>query len=576
MRDPRLVPPELPANLYLADPAFQDLLRDQLGAEGYAWGEPLLERMGELAAQVIPPLAAEADAHVPELVQYDAAGVRLDEVRYHPSYREMIRLAYGSGLAGMFYDSGLRAKYGYVPHALVFGMGYLFGQAEQGLYCPVCMTEGAARLIDRFGDEALRARYMPGLTSRDPATLLQGAMFLTEKQGGSDVGANDAIARREGDQWRLYGEKWFCSNAGEAGVMMVLARPEGAVAGTRGLGLFVMPKHWEGERNHYRIDRLKDKLGTRSMATGEFTLEGAYAHQVGEINRGFKYMTDMLNLSRTYNSVAALAIMRRALTESVSYASNRPAFGAQIDRYPMVRATLSGMAVELEASTALVFEAIRLLDLCDSGKATEDERRMMRLLTPMIKYHTGRQAVRFASEACEMLAGNGYVETFVTPRLYRDAQVLPIWEGTTNILVLDVLRCLVKEQAGPALAATLRSKLAQVVHPALAGIRARLENDVATLETTLRQLLSQDEALVTLHAKAWSDRVIRVYEAVLLLVQAERELGRGRDRKVRISKLHAARFLDPQVFGSEGWCADPAWHADYELIARQLAPTTAG
>lgn len=552
-------------NYYHADPAFQAMMSEALGPEGMAWARPLLEDMGRMAAQDIVPLAEDANQNPPVLVQYDANGNRIDEVKVHPAYREMTRLAYGAGLGGMFYEPAMRAKHGYVPHALVFGLGYLFAQAEQGLYCPICMTEGSARLVDLFGDDDLKARFLPGITARDLESLLEGAMFLTEKQGGSDVGANETVARQVDGQWRLYGDKWFCSNAGEAGVMMVLARPEGAQPGTRGLGLFLMPKHLEdGSRNHYRIHRLKDKLGTRSMASGEFTLDGAIAYPVGDLSRGFKYMTEMLNLSRTYNSVAALAIMRRAYTEARDYASQRAAFGKTIDHYPMVRQMLTSMVVELEAATAFVWEAIRYLDRVDQGTASEEEQVMRRLLTPMIKYHTGKQAIRFASEACEMLGGNGYIETFVTPRLLRDAQVLPIWEGTTNILVLDVVRCLGREGAGPILLAELRRRLSASKAEASAHWRMVLAREADRLEQALGDLSSQDEVRLQLHAKTWSDRAIRLYEAVLLLGQADRELATGNARKLAILARHVELFLVPREFGMEGWCEDATPHELFE------------
>lgn len=561
-------------NYYHADPTFQALMQEALGPEVLAWARPLLEDMGRMAAQDIVPLAEEANQNPPVLVQYDANGNRIDEVKIHPSYRELTRLAYGAGLGGMFYEPDLRKRHGYVPHSLVFGLGYLFAQAEQGLYCPICMTEGSARLVDLFGDADLKAKYLPGITSRDLETLLEGAMFLTEKQGGSDVGANETVARRVDGQWRLYGDKWFCSNAGEAGVMMVLARPEGAQPGTRGLGLFLMPKTLDdGSRNHYRIHRLKDKLGTRSMASGEFTLDGAIAYPLGDLGRGFRYMTEMLNLSRTYNAVAALAIMRRAYVESLAHATERAAFGKTIDHYPMVRQMLTSMVVELEAATAFVWEAIRYLDKVDQGTATEGEQAMRRLLTPMIKYHTGKQAIRFASEACEMLGGNGYIETFVTPRLLRDAQVLPIWEGTTNILVLDVVRCLGREGAGPLLLAELRRRLSEAKAEALAPWRTYLAGEVDRLEKALGDLAGQDEVRMQLHAKTWSDRAIRLYEAILLLGPADRELGRGNARKLAVLAMHVDRFLAPKEFGAEGWSGDAAPHALFEGLAHH-APLT--
>lgn len=558
-------------NFYEAEPAFQDLMKEVLGPETFAWAEPLLKDMGRMAAQTLPPLSEDAENNPPFLIQYDPLGNRIDEVKIHPSYHEMIKLAYGAGLGGMFYDQDLRKQHGNVPHALVFGLGYLFSQGEQGLYCPICMTEGSARLLDLFGDEQLKQRFMPGLTSRDVETLYQGSMLLTEKQGGSDVGANETIARKVDDHWELYGDKWFCSNAGEASVMMVLARPEGAPEGTRGLGLFLMPKTLEdGSRNHFRINRLKDKLGTRSMPTGEFTLEGAIAYPLGDLGRGFLYMTEMLNLSRTYNAIASLGLMRRAIHESLSYARERSAFGKSIDQYPMVRKTLVEMVTELEASQAFVWEALRLLDRIDSKKADEAEQRLHRLLTPMIKYHTARQAVRFASEACELLGGNGYVENFITPRLLRDAQVLPIWEGTTNILVLDVLRCLRKESASEPLFKTLKAGL-ESDEPALAEIKAFLEQEISRLAAALQELFAQDMDLLTYHAKTWSDRAIRLYEAVLLFGQAKREVAAGKGRKLAILGIHCDRFLKPQVFGEPGWCSEALPNCLFEAIVHHDA-----
>ncbi|MBO9539776.1 acyl-CoA dehydrogenase family protein [bacterium] len=559
-------------DFFASDRAFYRLLRRRLPAHQWEWGLAQLQEMGRMATEVIPPLAELANQHPPTLKAYDPWGERIDEVQCHPSYKEMTRLAYGAGLGGMYHDPAVREQ-GKVSHALAFGLGYVFAQAEQGLYCPICMTEGAARLVATFGDEALKARYLPGLTSRDPETLLQGAMFLTEKQGGSDVGANLATARQVGDHWELYGDKWFCSNAGEAGVMMVLARPEGAAPGTRGLGLFLMPKTWaDGSPNRYRINRLKDKLGTRSMPSGEISLDGARAFAVGEVGRGFAYMTEMLNLSRIYNSVASVAVTRRALYECLKFSRERATFGHLIEQYPMVRRQLVEMTIEHEASMALVWEAIAFLDRQDDGLATPEERKLLRLLTPQIKYHTARQAVDFASMACEFLGGNGYIETFVTPRLLRDAQVLPIWEGTTNILVLDVLRCLEKEGAQAPLFETLRARLGALRQSRLAPYRDQALSALDRLIAAFDQLAAAQEGR-TLFAKEWSDWALRVYQATLLLEGAEEELESGEGRGLAIAVKFLRRHFERQAFGAPGWGTDSSDHTLFEAIARH-APLT--
>ncbi|HEY9900545.1 MAG TPA: acyl-CoA dehydrogenase family protein [Pantanalinema sp.] len=560
-------------DFFASDRSFRRLMQRRLPPEQRDRGMAWLQEMGRMATDVIPPLSELANQHPPTLKAYDAWGERIDAVECHPSYREMTRLAYGAGLGGMYHDPALRAREGGVSHVLAFGLGYVFAQAEQGLYCPICMTEGAARLVAAFGDEALKARYLPGLTSRDPETLLQGAMFLTEKQGGSDVGANLATARQVGDHWELFGDKWFCSNAGEAGVMMVLARPEGAPSGTRGLGLFLMPSTWvDGSANRYRINRLKDKLGTRSMPSAEISLEGARAFAVGDLGRGFAYMTEMLNLSRTYNAVASVALMRRALYECLGYAQERAAFGHLIEAYPMVRRQLVEMTLEQEASMALVWETIALLDRQDDGLATLEQRKLLRLLTPQIKYHTARQAVDFASQACEFLGGNGYVETFITPRLLRDAQVLPIWEGTTNILVLDVVRCLEKEGAHEVLFESLRARLGALRQPESAPYRGQALAALDRLVQGFQQLASAGQER-TLFAKEWSDWAIRVYQATLLLESAEEDVALGEGRMLAIAAKFIRRHFERQAPGMGGWGADLSDHTLFEAIARH-APLT--
>jgi len=229
-------------------------------------------------------------------------------------------------------------------HAFTF----LFNQAEFGMGCPINVTDGCAKLLNNFGSEALKAKYLDGLTQTDMSKLTQGGQFMTEKEGGSDVGTLTTTAVQEGDHWRLYGEKWFCSNA-DAQVVMLLARPEGAGPGTRGVGLFLMPRHLDdGSQNHYRIVRLKDKLGTRSMASGEIKLEGAIAYAVGKLDRGFVQMAEMVNSSRLSNGVKSTALMRRAHHDAMTVARNRMVFGQRIIDLPLARRQLMKIALATE------------------------------------------------------------------------------------------------------------------------------------------------------------------------------------------------------------------------------------
>src|SRR3546814_919950 len=237
---------------------------------------------------------------------------------------------------------------GTAPPAVKYTFQYLFVQAEFGLMCPVSATETSAFLIARYGDEGVKRRFLDRMTTTDMGRLLKGAQFMTEKAGGSDVGGIELTARRTGDRWRLHGEKWFCSHA-DGDVALLLARPEGAPAGTKGLALFAMPRTLDdGSRNTYRIVRLKDKLGTRSMASGEIVFDGAEAFLVGEAEHGLKQMLDQVNLSRLSHGVRAAAMRRRCLNEAKVVAKNRSAFGRRLIDMPMVPRQLAKLTTPTE------------------------------------------------------------------------------------------------------------------------------------------------------------------------------------------------------------------------------------
>jgi alkylation response protein AidB-like acyl-CoA dehydrogenase len=301
-----LMPDTQGINFYTSDPDLSFLLRRHLSDDDSERAHVLLTVMGQVASQRMDELAQIANRQGPVLVQYDKYGRRIDEVVFHPAYSELERIAYEDfAIAACSHREDALGWPGRVPQPVKFALGYLGMQAESGVFCPVSMTDALARVLERYGSEALKQRFLPGLTALTMSKLQQGAMFLTEKQGGSDVGLTATIAKPRphmqnglSPEWELWGDKWFCSNV-SADVILTLARPEGAPAGTRGLGLFLVPKTLEdGTRNAYTINRLKDKLGTRSMATGEVTLHGAQAYQVGALDRGFVQMTEMINLTR--------------------------------------------------------------------------------------------------------------------------------------------------------------------------------------------------------------------------------------------------------------------------------------
>ncbi len=308
-----LMPDTADLNFYTADPDLAFLLRQHLSEDEYERAQPILTRMGAVASQRMDELAATADRQVPVLAQFDKRGQRVDEVIYSSAYRELERIAYQDfAIAACSHREGALDWPGRVPQPVKFALGYLGMQAEAGVFCPVSMTDALARVLERYASEPLKQRFLPGLTALSLEDLQQGAMFLTEKQGGSDVGLTSTVAKPRAatatdeelqPEWELWGDKWFCSNV-SADLILTLGRPEGAPAGTRGLGLFLVPRTLEnGQHNNYTINRLKDKLGTRSMATGEVTLNGAQAYLVGDLERGFVQMTEMINLTRIWSDL---------------------------------------------------------------------------------------------------------------------------------------------------------------------------------------------------------------------------------------------------------------------------------
>ncbi len=418
-----------------ASPLLQRICRTRLDPAC----EPRLAAMGERAAKEVAPLAQIANRESPRLITHDARGDRVNSVEYHPAYREMEEIAYGSGMITVNYTDP-------PAHSRTFGfaLGYLFAMAEMGLYCPLCMTDGVARVLTRYGTRDQIDRVRPQLIATNREALWTGGMFLTERAGGSDVGANETVERNG----RLTGHKWFCSNV-DADAVLVTARPEGGAQGTRGLQTYLLLQRGNPG---VTIERLKEKLGVRSMPTGEVTLTDAPAELVG----GFAAITEMLNLSRLYNSVAAIAVMGRAIHEARWYIERRRAFGKPVIEWPLARDVLRDLEMQHERAMLLTFATIGAMERADAGDA--DSARMLRILTPMTKAVTGKLAVPCVSEAMELIGGNGYIEESPMPRLLRDAQVLPIWEGTTNILVLDAVRTAKKERGHELLLAQIEKE----------------------------------------------------------------------------------------------------------------------
>lgn len=439
------VPDSRGLNLYRADPALARLASLYLPEDLDAHLAPHLDRLGALAGGSLDVLAHEADRNPPVLRHRTRQGDDRQTIEKHPAYREMERLAFGEfGLAALSHRNGVLGWGEAMPPAAKYLLTYLFVQAEFGLLCPVSMTDSLTRTLRKFGSAELVARYLPGLTSQDLDGLHQGAMFMTEQAAGSDVGGTlvSAVAAADGT-WRLHGEKWFCSNP-DAELAMVLARPEGAVAGLKGVGLFLLPRvRPDGTANAYRIVRLKEKLGTRSMASGEIRLEGATAWLVGDAGAGFKQMADMVNNSRLSNGVRAAGLMRRAVSEALFVARHREAFGRRLIEMPLMRRQLAKMIVWSEQARSMFLQTAEALRRADAGEAGAYA--LLRVLTPLLKFRACRDARRVTGDAMEVRGGCGYIEEWGDARLVRDAHLGSIWEGTSNVVAMDVLRAAARE-----------------------------------------------------------------------------------------------------------------------------------
>ena len=538
-------------NYWELDPTLRFEARRVYPDDEFAWAEDVLSGYGEALGHRMADNSDRIDRAGHELNAYDKYGNRRNEVEYHPLMEEQEAITYGE--FGLTHDAfhappGREEPVG-LTHTLM--MQALLSYVDSGFCCPVSMTTGAAIVLEKFDDGSL-AEYFEGLTARDVDEHIEGAMFLTEEQGGSDVGANEVRAERtdEDGVYELYGEKWFCSNIDAQGAL-ALARTPDAPGGVEGLSLFLVPRITpDGEVNDSHFRRLKDKLVTIAVPTGEIEFRCAEAYLIGEEERGFKYMAEMMNFERLTNATGAVGVMGRALLEAKVRAANREAFGDTIDRYPLLRRDLVDMAVDYEAAAVFSFEGARLLDERERVGDDSDAYRLMRLLIPVAKYKTARMAVETTSYAMEILGGNGYVREHVTHRLLRDAQVLPIWEGPSNILSLDVLRAFNRESAHEALLPYLRGKLDGVEHPALEKPNAETEARFAELQTALGTLATEDGDYAQYHAKRLADLVFDVVTAALLLEEAQWAIDEEGDAR---KALVATRFVDTRFTDAEAY-----------------------
>jgi alkylation response protein AidB-like acyl-CoA dehydrogenase len=506
-------------NFYAGDRGLRELLRIYLPADVFSHLEPHFSRLGQLAGGRLDELARIADQNQPVLHPRNRFGRDEDWIDYHGSYREMERIAFADfQFHAMSHRGGALGMDRPLPAVAKYALQYLFVQAEFGLMCPISVTDTSIHLIRKFADQELKDNLLPKMLSADPAVQWKGTQFMTERAGGSDVGTIETVARFENGGWRLYGDKWFCSHA-DADLALLLARPEGAPAGTKGLALFALPRRLEdGSRNAYRIVRLKDKLGTRSMASGEILLEGAFAWLVGKADQGLKQMMEQVNLSRLSHGVRAASMMRRCVNEAMVVARSREAFGRTIVDYPLLRRQLMKIALPAEQALSMFFFAAHAMDRANAGDKEAES--LLRILTPLLKFRACRDNIPVATGAMEVRGGSGYIEEWVNARLVRDAHIGVLWEGTSNINALDIItRAIGKSRAHRPLAAELTRLLGEataIPSPFRDGLKLTLDRAVH-----LAERVAADDALEDQARKAASN-LYHITSAILLTWEASR------------------------------------------------------
>ncbi len=488
-------PPLRDLNLYASDIA----LREAVVREGGGWGEADLLAYGAIAGGELMELGTTANENKPKLKLFDRYGHRLDEVEFHPAYHRIMALGIAHGVAGYAWRHA--GKPG--AHVARAGLAYLHNQADQGTSCPLTMTYACVAALQH--EPALAKDWVPRVAgaSYDPVvrpalakTTLTVGMGMTEKQGGSDVRANTTKAYLQADgTYEIVGHKWFFS-APMCDAWLVLAYTE------TGITCFLAPKmRPDGTRNAIRIQRLKDKLGDWSNASSEVEFQGAWAERVGPEGRGIATILEMVALTRLDCMIGSASLMRQALVQALHHTQHRAAFGKKLIDQPLMHNVLADLALESEAATALTFRVARAVD----ASATDPhEAALARLATAIGKYWVCKRAPAFVNEAQECLGGAGYVEESSLPRLYRQAPLNSIWEGSGNIQCLDVLRALSREPE------TRQAFFLEL--SAARGLNAEFDRELVWLAQAF-----EDTATLEVRARRVVERMALALQAAILL-----------------------------------------------------------
>lgn len=504
--------PELP-NPWASSGALRRAIKARVSDEHWEHFSDELNEFGSRVMPIIEPLGLRAEREVPLLRQYDAWGSRVDEIQVSPAWTELESISAREGMVAIGYER----KYGAASRILQFGKLALFHPASAFYTCPLAMTDGAARVIELYGDAELKAQAFKRLTSRTPGEFWTSGQWMTERAGGSDVSQTSVTARFEDGVWKLYGDKWFTSST-TSQMALVLAKVEERAGEATGLALFYVElRDSKGRLQGIRVNRLKDKLGTRALPTAELTLTGVAGQMIGKPGEGVRNVASLLNVTRLYNSVCCIGAMARGLQLMTAYSLERRVFGKLIADQPLHVETMASVRARAAAATELVFHTVELMGKDECGLATTDESLQLRILTPLVKLYTAREAILNASETIESFGGAGYIENTGVPRLLRDAQVFPIWEGTTNVLALDTLRSMGKDNSLQPLVTDLVNRLKGVP---TSFPKARIERRLSALAHHARKKALQTLELQQQSARDFALALAETVGGVLLLERA--------------------------------------------------------
>lgn len=499
------------SNPYRDDSVLQKWLKANVPGDVLSAMEPGLDRLGQRACGEMLAMAADAEAHPPLHVPYDPWGRRVDRIETAWGWQALRRIAAEEGIVATAHER----REGPWSRLHQFVRLYLYHPSSAMASCPLAMTDGAARVLELYGTADQKQRYRPHLLSRDPAEFWTSGQWMTERTGGSDVSGTSTVAQVENGQYRLHGTKWFTS-ATDSQLAVTLARDEAADANGR-LSLFLLElRDRNGDLNRIFVHRLKDKLGTRALPTAELTLEGTPAERIGPPGHGVRSIGTVLNITRLYNAVCAVSYMRRGLALAEDYAGKRHVFGKLLAEQPLHAETLADLHAEFAGALHLVLTLGVLLGREETGVADDNEKLLLRLLTPVAKLYTAKQAIAVVSEVLECFGGQGYIEDTGLPVLLRDCQVLSIWEGTTNVLSLDVQRVLEQSPALDIFVKDMQRRLGRLQRAELAKPRAAIERAVQDIQNWGQAMRAAEIAAREAGARRFAFALARTYVAALL------------------------------------------------------------